>query len=61
MSWYGCRGKISKAEAKQRLPPASCKLCVYFFRVFLKRRIYCSRCTTYRLEDGKLRGYHNDR
>lgn len=32
MSWYGSHPRFSKKEIKSLLPPAACKLCVYWFR-----------------------------
>src|SRR5437763_16255524 len=36
MSWYGAHPELSRDEVKRLLPPRSCKLCVYWFRVALR-------------------------
>lgn len=44
MSWYGSHPIINKKESRESLPPAACKICVYFSRVFPGEKLICQRC-----------------
>ena len=50
MSWYGSHAPLRQGTARQLLPPATCKRCIYFFRLSLLPMFKfdlegkCSRC-----------------
>lgn len=60
MGWSGSHAKLSRSEVEPFMPPASCKRCWYFFRVWLTEPmegmpelLQCDRCGIHR--DGPFR------